>query len=327
VKKTTIFVILALSAIGAFAQDKPAATTAAAATTTATKATDDPIIIAAGDVAIRKSEFEQAVKTLPTEYQQFAQGPGKKQFAEDYLRMKMLAAQGFKENLQNDPEVTQQLNLMRENLVANAELQKMEKAITVTDADLQKAYESGKKEYEQVKAKHILIAFKGSPAAQAGKKELTEDEAKAKAEEIKKKIQGGASFDELAKTESDDKGSGSRGGDLGAFSRGQMVEEFEKAAFDAKPGEVIGPVRTQYGYHVIKVETHDTTPFPQVKASLEKSERQKRLKEALDAMKANANPTFNDAYFAPPAPAMEAPPAPAPKPAATTTKKPATKKP
>ena len=323
-KKTSIFVILALSAIGAFAQDKPAAT-ATAATTTAAKPGDDPIIVAAGDVTIRKSEFEQAVKTLPAEYQQFAQGPGKKQFAEDYLRMKMLAAQGYKDNLQNDPEVTQQLNLMRENLVANAELQKMEKGIQLTDADLQKAYDANKNQYEQVKAKHILIAFKGSPAAQPGKKELTEDEAKAKADEIKKKIEGGASFDELAKTESDDKGSGARGGDLGSFSRGQMVEEFEKAAFSAKPGEVIGPVRTQYGYHVIKVESHETTPFTQVKEALEKSERQKHLKDALDAMKKNANPTFNDAYFAPPAPAMEAPPAPASKPAADT-KKPATKK-
>jgi peptidyl-prolyl cis-trans isomerase C len=329
-----IFLVLALSAIGAMAQDKPATAqppaTATPETATAAKPGEDPIIVAAGDVTIRKSEFENAVKTLPAEYQQFAQGPGKKQFAEDYLRMKMLAAQGFKENLQNDPEVTQQLNLMRENLVANAELQKIEKGIAISDADLQKSYDANKKDYEQVKASHILIAFKGSPAAQPGKKELTEDEAKAKAEDIKKKIAAGAKFADLAKTESDDKGSGTRGGELGAFGRGQMVEEFEKAAFAAKPGEVIGPIRTQYGYHIIKIESHDTTPFAQVKDTLEKNERQRRLKETLDTMKKNANPTFNDAYFAPPPPAMEAPPTPpATKPAADTKKpgaKPAAKK-
>ncbi|HSP13529.1 MAG TPA: peptidylprolyl isomerase [Thermoanaerobaculia bacterium] len=330
-KKTTLMIMaLALSAAIAGAQDKPAAMPAASqATPAATQASDDPIIVAAGDVSIRRSEFENAIKTLPAEYQQFAQGPGKKQFAEDYLRMKMLAAQGFKDNLQNDAEVQQQLNLMRENLVANAELQKMEKGIKLTDADLQKIYDANNKEYEQVKARHILIAFKGSPAAQPGKKELTEDEAKAKAEELKKKIQAGASFDELAKTESDDKGSAARGGDLGPFSRGQMVEEFEKAAFDAKPGDVIGPVHTQYGFHLIKVDSHETTPFDKVKDTLEKRERQRRLQETLDAMKKNANPTFNEAYFAPPAPKMEAAPA-APtqaKPAAETKKPaPATKK-
>ena len=328
-KKTTLmFALLALVAIGAFAQDKPATTPATQTKAATTAASSDTIIMAGGDVMIRQSEFENAIKTLPAEYQQFAQGPGKRQFAEDYLRMKMLAAQGMKDNLQNDPEVTQQLALMRENLVANAELQKLEKGITVSDADLQKAYDEHKNEYEKVTARHILIAFKGSPAAQPGKKELSEDEAKAKAEEIKKKIQGGASFEDQAKAESDDKGSGARGGELGAFGRGQMVEEFEKAAFAAKTGEVIGPIRTQYGYHIIKVDKHETTPFAQVKETLDKSERQRRLKEQLDTMKKNANVTFNDAYFAPPAPAvapkMEAEPvAPASnKKPATTTKKP-----
>jgi peptidyl-prolyl cis-trans isomerase C len=326
VKKTTMIIaLLALCALGAMAQDKPAAAPAATPVVTG-----DPIIIAAGDVSIRQSEFENAIKTLPAEYQQFATGPGKKQFAEDYLRMKMLASQGFKDNLQNDAEVTSQLALMRENLVANAELQKIEKGITLSDADLQKVYDGNKNDYEKVTARHILIAFKGSPAAQPGKKDLTEAEAKAKAEEIKKKIEGGAKFDELAKTESDDKGSGARGGELGSFGRGQMVEEFEKAAFAAKVGDVVGPVRTQYGYHIIKIDAHDSTPFDQVKATLEKSERQRRLKETLDTMKKNANVTFNEAYFAvpaPAAPAMEAAPtAPATstKPASTT--KPATKK-
>jgi peptidyl-prolyl cis-trans isomerase C len=331
VKKTTLMIMaLALTAALAGAQDKPAAKPAASqATPAATQAaSDDPIIVAAGDVSIRRSEFESAVKTLPAEYQQFAQGPGKKQFAEDYLRMKMLAAQGFKDNLQNDADVQRQLNLMRENLVANAELQKMEKAIQFSDADLQKIYDANKKDYEQVKARHILIAFKGSPAAPAGK-EMTEEQAKAKAEELKKKVLGGASFDEVAKAESDDKGSGSRGGDLGAFSRGQMVEEFEKAAFEAKPGEIVGPIRTQFGYHIIKVDSHEMTPFAQVKDTLEKRERQRRLQETLDAMKKNANPTFNEAYFAPPAAKMEAAPAPPAeaKPAADTKKPaPATKK-
>ena len=204
--------------------------------------------------------------------------------------------------------------------------------IPLSDADLQKVYDANKKDYEQVKASHILIAFKGSPAAQPGKKELTEDEAKAKAEDIKKKIAAGAKFGDLAKTESDDKGSGSRGGELGTFGRGQMVEEFEKAAFGAKNGDIVGPVRTQYGYHVIKVDSHETTPFAQVKDTLEKNERQRRLKDALETMKKNANPTFNEAYFAvppPPAPApkMEAAPEPpADKPAADA-KKPAAKKP
>lgn len=290
-KIATTMIVLTLVASAGLAQDKPAA---------------DPIVIAAGDVTIRQSEFEGALKTLPPEYQQYAAGPGKKQFAEDYLRMKMLAAEGMKAGLDKDPSVISQLNLMRENLVANAQLQKIEQGITISDEDLKKQYEAKKSEYEQVNARHILVAFKGSPAAQEGKSELTEEQAKAKAEDLRKQLVAGASFEELAKKESDDLGSGSRGGELGDFGRGQMVPEFEKAAFEGKVGEISPVVRTQFGYHIIKVEKHDTTPFEQVKETLARAERQTRLQARLDEMKANAKITYNDTYFAPPAAAPAA---------------------
>lgn len=325
-KKTTMILMgLALSASVVMAQDKPAATTTpkVATTTAAPAATGDPVIITAGDITVKQSEFEGALKTLPAEYQQYAMGPGKKQFAEDYLRMKMLAQIGYKDGLQNDPAVQQQLALMRDNLVANAQLGKIDKSITLSDAELQKVYEANKKDYEQVKARHILIAFKGSPAAQQGKPELTEDQAKAKAEDLKKQLAAGAKFEDLAKKESDDTGSGSNGGELGAFGHGQMVPEFEKAAFEAKAGDIVGPVRTQYGYHVIKVDSHDMTPFEGVKATIEKKEHQKLVQEQLDALKNNAKPTFSEAYFTPPPP--PAPPAEA-APAQPATAKPATPK-
>ena len=299
----TIFAILALAGTAAFAQEKPAATPAPAqtpaATTTTTAAADaDPVIITAGTVAIHRSEFEAAVKTLPAEYQQFAMGPGKKQFAEDYLRMKLLASEGMKNGLDKSPQVTRQLALMTENLVATEELHKLENDVTITDADLKKAYDENKKDYEQVKVRHILIAPKGSPAAQKDKKQLTDAEAKTKAEEIHKKIAAGANFAELAKKESDDAESGKSGGDLGAFSRGQMVPEFEQAAFAAKAGEVTPVVKTQFGYHIIQVQEHSYVPFADQKATLEKQLRQKKLRETLDSMKDAAKPAFNEAYFA-----------------------------
>lgn len=305
-KKTISTIALVLVASTGYAQDKAVVTAQAVA---------DPIVIAAGDVTIRQSEFEAALKTLPEQYQSYAQGAGRKQFAEDYLRMKMLSRAGAKAGLDKDPEVLAQLELMRENLVANAQLQKIEKGITITDADLKKQYDTKKAEYESVKARHILVAYKGSQAVQPGKPELTEEQAKAKAEELRKKIVGGAKFDELAQKESDDVGSGTQGGDLGEFGRGQMVPEFEKAVFAAKAGEVTPVVRTQFGYHVIKVDTHGMTPFEQVKPTLEKAERQARVQAALEKMKTDAKPTFNETYFAPapmPTPATPAAAAPVP---------------
>jgi len=309
----------------AVAQDKPAATATATTTTTATTAPADPVIITAGSIEIRQSEFETAVKSLPPEYQQYALGPGKKQFADDYLRMKVLAAEGMKAGLDQTPDVLKQLDLLKQNLVAQEELKKIDASTTVSDADLKKAYDENKKDYEQVKARHILIAFKGSPAAQKGKKELTDAEAKAKADSLRAEIVSGkAKFEDVAKKESDDVESGKNGGELGSFGHGQMVPEFEAAAFNGKPGDVTEPVKTQFGYHIIKVEEHTMTPFDQVKPALEKTLKQKKLRETLDALKDSAKPTYDEAYFAPPKP-VEAPPTAKPEAAKSDTPKAAPK--
>jgi len=286
----------------------------------------DPVIVKYGQGEIRQSELEAAIKTLPDQYQGYVTGPGKRAFAEDYLRMKMLAAQAEKNGLDKSPEVQAQLRLMRANTLAAAQLEKLQESIKLTDAELQKSYDSKKSEYESASARHILIAFKGSPALPPGKKELTEDEAKAKAEDLRKKIVGGADFAELAKKESDDSTSGTRGGDLGTFNRGQMVPEFEKAAFETKIGEISPVIRTQFGYHILQVKERKSSPLSEVKTALEQELKQKKVQEALDQMKTGSNATFNEAYFTPPpappvaAPAAQAPaaspviPAPAPKP-------------
>jgi peptidyl-prolyl cis-trans isomerase C len=317
-KLITASLAIALCGTVALAQEKAAAKPAAKPAA-APAAVTDPIIIAAGNITVRQSEFEAAIKTLPAEYQQYAMGPGRKQFGEDFLRMKLLAAEGTKAGLDKDPAVVSQLNLIRENLVANAQLATIEKGITVPEDTIKSVYDANKKDYEQVTARHILISPKGSPVPlPEGKKELTDAEAKAKAEEIRAKIVAGASFEELAKTESYDTSTGALGGSLGAFGHGQMVGEFEEAAFKAKSGELTPVVKTQFGYHIIKVETNELTPLAQVRETIEKEERQKLVQAALDAIKTKANATFNSTYF------PEAAPAPTPAPAVAPETKPVT---
>lgn len=95
---------------------------------------------------------------------------------------------------------------------------------------------------EVVKASHILIQFNNN-----------EDSAKAEAAKIMAKAKGGESFSTLAIQYSQDPGSAQRGGDLGYFGKGMMVKEFEEASFAAAPGSIVGPIRTDFGYHIIKV--------------------------------------------------------------------------
>ena len=97
-------------------------------------------------------------------------------------------------------------------------------------------------------AKHILITYKGGRAPSESK--LTKDEAKAKAAGLLEKLKGGADFSKLA-MENSSCPSKQRGGDLGTFEQGRMVPAFESAVMKAKVGEIVGPIETDFGYHVI----------------------------------------------------------------------------
>lgn len=297
-KYLAVTLICAVTAIGASAQSTP----------TPASPAGDPVVIKYGTNEIRKSEFEAAIETLPTEYQAYVAGAGKRAFAEDYLRMKMLAAEAEKNGLDKDAEVQAQLKLMRANALANAQLGKLEAGIKVSDAEVQSAYDAKKAQLEEAKARHILIAFKGSAAAQPGKPELTDDEAKAKADSLRAKIVAGTDFAEVAKQESDDLGSGARGGDLGSFAKGAMVPEFDQAVFEGKIGEVVPIVRTQFGYHIIQVQERGAKPLAEVRESIEKELREKKLQDMLEGMKVSSKATFDEAYFAAPAPSPAVPP-------------------
>lgn len=132
-------------------------------------------------------------------------------------------------------------------LVETAQL-RAEAARKVTDADIAAEYQRNLESYrkgEEVTARHVLYKSDGTPAQDAA--------ARAKAEAAVKKLKGGADFAAVAKAESEDPGSKESGGDLGSFGRGRMVKEFEDAAFGAALNEIVGPVKTPFGYHVIRV--------------------------------------------------------------------------
>lgn len=250
----------------------------------------DPVIMSAGGITIRQSEFEQAITTLPASYQPYARGAGKRQFAEDYMRMRLLADAGTKAGLASDADVITQLELMRQNLIANAHLKAIEKEI---DATLRQKYAGAGD--GRLYSRHILIGFQGSGVSQPGKPDLTAAEAKAKADALHAQILAGASFEELARKESYDS-SASEGGDLGVFIQGQNIEEFEKAVLATPPGQLAPVTRSQFGYHVIRPERRGAGGAPLGDVAM-KAERKTLLDAALARLVASASPFYSDAYF------------------------------
>ena len=153
----------------------------------------------------------------------------------------------------------------------------------VTNSELVSYYDQHKDDFrqqEEVKASHILVKTEAGPDGKVDPK--VDAAAKAKAEGILKQLKAGANFAELAKKESDDKGSAINGGSLGFFQRGAMVPEFEKVAFSLAPGQMSGLVKTQFGYHIIKVdEKHNAgiPPLEQVKDKIEPILKQQKAQQ------------------------------------------------
>ncbi len=156
--------------------------------------------------------------------------------------------------------------------------------LAVTDAELKSWYDSHKDRYQQAeerRASHILIASE----------KLGKDKAKTKAEEVLKELQKTpAAFAELAKKNSDDPGSASKGGDLGFFGRGMMVKPFEDAAFSLKEGQMSGVVESDFGFHIIKltgIHAAKEKPLAEVKgeieAELKKTAASRKFAEAAEA--------------------------------------------
>src|SRR6266852_342345 len=276
----------------------------AAKPTTAPPVPPDKVVLTIGDQKLTAAEFEQLVDVLPEQVRSSARGPNKRQFAEQLVRIKIMSQEARKRKLDDNPAMRTQLELQKDNLLANAMFQDMTTNVKVDDAIERQYFEQHKAEYESVHARHILIHMKGSPIPlAAGKKELTEEEALAKAQEIRKKLAAGADFAVLAKTESDDTQSGANGGDVGTFRRnGQMVAEFEQAAFSLPVGGLSEPVKTKFGYHVIKVEQHETKSFDEVKPELEKKMRPELARNALENLEKQVPVTLDDSFFGPASP-------------------------
>ena len=141
--------------------------------------------------------------------------------------------------------------------------------LKLSDAELRQAYEQKKETFkgkEAVRAQHILIRVDASAAP------ADDAAAKAKAEGLVAQLRGGADFAALAKEHSGDPGSAVNGGDVGFFERGQMVPEFEQTAFSLPIGQISDPVKTQYGYHILKINEKRPAgykPFEEVRGQLE----------------------------------------------------------
>ena len=204
------------------------------------------------------------------------------QMASNLYARRSMAQQAEAEALDKDPTIAAALQIARDKVLSDAFMEKMDKANEpkpeAAEAMARAAYKAKPERFkseEQVRARHILVAG-------------TDAESKAKAEKILADIKAGGDFASLAKEHSADKSNADQGGDLGFFTRGKMVPEFETAAFTlAKAGDVSGVVETKFGFHIIQLQEKKSAgvrPYDEVKADL--------VKEIIASVKQDARVAY-----------------------------------
>ncbi|MFI5381254.1 MAG: peptidylprolyl isomerase [Tepidisphaerales bacterium] len=296
IRKSRMVALLAGSlAIGsfAFAQDKkdvPA------------EKTPDPstVIITMGDQKITYGEFASYLSVLPPETQaQAARGEGKRQAAEQLVQMRILAGEARAKGLDKTTGFQQQLQIMQDNILVGLLLQSVQDSLA-SEEEIKGYYEAHKPDFERLTARYILLLTRGDNA-------MKDDDAKAKIADIKKQLDGGADFEALAKVESMDPGSKKDGGKLPRFGRGEMPAELEKVAFALKVGETSDPVKTDFGYNIIKVEGRETASYDECKEPIANHLRQEKFQKMVDDLKKKADAKLDESFFGPPPKAPDAP--------------------
>jgi parvulin-like peptidyl-prolyl isomerase len=258
----------------------------------------DAVVITVGAEKLTRTQFEELLAALPDNVRASAAGRGKRQLAEQLSEVLAIAQEARKRKLDQSPVVKQMIALQTDQVLAGVLARQISSENKPDEAAMHAYFDQHKAEFERVKASHILIRFKGSSApARPGQKDLTDEEALAQAQDLRKKLIGGADFAATAKAESDDVGSGAKGGSLGAFGHGQMVPPFEQAAFSLPLNQISEPVKSQFGYHIIKVEERTSKNFDEAKPDLEKQLGPQLTRDALDNIRKQAQVTIDDAYF------------------------------
>lgn len=207
---------------------------------------DDAVVAKVGNLEIHQSELDLAVANLDPQLAQLPDDQKKVAALSAAIDVKLLAADATAEKLDQTDDFKKRMQYLTDRELHNAYFKK-HVVDTVTDADVKARYDkevAALPKQEEVHARHILVK--------------TEDEAK----DVIKQLDAGKDFAELAKEKSTDPNKDD-GGDLGYFSRGRMVKEFEDAAFALEKGTYSKtPVKTDFGYHVIKVEDKRDAPPP-----------------------------------------------------------------
>ncbi len=254
------------------------------------------VVITMGSVNITAGEFDAYLAMLPPDARSVAAQPsGRRSIADQLIEMKLLAREAESRRVDQDPRFTQQLKLMRDNLLVGLLLQ----GIDASEQEIENYYAKNKPRLEQVSARHIVITPQPPKEGETLTDQQTaqrDSEARAKAESIRKRLDAGEDFAAIAKAESMDD-SAQYGGDLLPFTRGQMAAEFEQAAFALNINDISQPVKTEWGYHIIQVKQRRIPTFEEAHNAIADNVKHQKFVQLVEQLRKQADPKLDPTFF------------------------------
>lgn len=250
----------------------------------------NPVLGKTGDFILREADLDRILASQPPAVQKrFQDDPQQRaNLVREILMKKAVAAKARKEGFDRKPEIKEQLGYVFDNFISQEYITKVVTAgVTVPEEELRKYYQEHEKDFqlpEQITVRHILIT---SPKeATPGERE----KARTRAEAVLQRLNRGEDFAKLAGEVSEDQISASKGGELAPITSGKTnSEEFEKAAFALKTGQISGIVPTSYGFHIIKMDQRQekrTAPFGEARDfiynKLKAEQEQKKAQEFVE---------------------------------------------
>jgi len=221
---------------------------------------------------IMEKDLKKQFKALPQFMKAiYNNAEGKKKLTDELVKKELIYLEAKKQGLDKSPEYKEKLDEFQKlSLISMLLTKEIEQKVGVTDEEVKKYYDTHPGEFstDRARASHILV------------------KTKEEADSLLKRLKAGEDFATLAEKNSIDKGSAAKGGDLGFFGRGQMVPEFEKVVFSMKKGQVSEPIKTQFGYHIIKLtdlKKGQKISFDKVKEKLSKRLLTQKQRAAFDS--------------------------------------------
>lgn len=257
----------------------------------------DPVVLSMGRDQWTASQFKRVVADTPPQVKAAALADPAA-FAKRLADMHLLAQLAEARHLDNDADVRQQLQWMREGVMANAAKDDLYKRAQVSDEEVKHYYDSHAGDFVDYNLQHLVIRYHGSEIAlKEGQKDMTESEARQEAETLRKQALQGKDFAELVQRYSDDADSQAEGGVLPETASRNLLPEIAQGVAGLRESEISQPIKTQYGYHLVRMIKRSTNSFDDARAHIVILLKSLAVDKQIEAMKQAEPVTLDPAFF------------------------------